>query len=123
MAQNRNRRLSSDELRADRQALSGIQLLTDYAPTNNAYSAARLEALRHAMEAAQQAELRANQAQAIARDLAAATEWAMHDSLLGTKTQVIAQYGSDAHEVQLLGLRRKSERRRPMRRTQIASTT
>ena len=116
MGQKRNRRLPADELQADRQTLNGIQLLTDYAPTNKAYSAARLEELRQAMEAAQQAELRANQAQAIARDLAIATEWAMHDWLLGSKTQVVAQYGSDGHELPLVGLKRKSERRRPVRR-------
>ena len=123
MPTHRNRRIPTDELQADRQALSGIRLLTDYAPMNRACSTVRLEELGHAMEAAQQAEARAIQAQAIARDLAIASEWAMHDALLNAKTQVIAQYGSDAHEVQLLGLKRKSERRRPMRRAAAAEAT
>ena len=73
------------------------------------------------MEQAQQAKLRAAQAQAIARELAIAAEWAMHDCLLGAR-QVIAQYGADAHEVELLGLKRKSERRRPVRRAAVATT-
>ena len=122
MTTNRSRRLPADDIQANRQALSGIQMLSDYAPMNNAYSAARLEELRQAMEQAQQAELRAAQAQAIARELAMAAEWAMHDCLLGAKTQVIAQYGPDAHALPLLGLRRKSERRRPVRRAAGATT-
>jgi hypothetical protein len=122
MASNRNRRLSTDELQANRQALSGIQLLTDYAPANTTYTAAHLSELGRAMEEAQQAELRAAQAQAIARELAIAAEWALHDGLLGAKAQVIAQYGPDAHAVQLLGLKRKSERRRPVRRAAVATT-
>nr|MDQ2998460.1 hypothetical protein [Chloroflexota bacterium] len=77
MPTNRSRRIPADELQANRQVLSGIRLLTDYAPMNRAYSAAHLEELGRAMEAAQQAEARASQAQAIARDLAIATEWAM----------------------------------------------
>ena len=66
--------------------------------------------------------MRAAQAQAIARDLAIAAEWALHDGMLGAKAQVIAQYGPDAHAVQLLGLKRKSERRRPVRRAAVATT-
>jgi hypothetical protein len=66
---------------------------------------------------------RAVQALATARDLAAAAEWALHDGMLGAKAQVIAQYGPDAHAVQLLGLKRKSERRRPVRRAAIVATT
>jgi hypothetical protein len=47
----------------------------------------------------------------------------MHDSLLGAKTQMVAQYGSDAHELQLVGLKRKSERRRPVRRAAVIEPT
>src|SRR6266540_6872688 len=72
MTTNRNRRLPTDDIQANRQALSGIQLLSDYAPANKTYSAANLGELGRAMEEAQQAELRAMQALAITRDLAAA---------------------------------------------------
>ena len=123
MPTSRNNRLPSSHIQANRQALSGVQLLTDYAPTNKAYSAAHLADLGRAMEAAQQAEARAAQALAIAREQALAAEWALHDGLLGAKAQVIAQYGPDAHAVQLLGLKRKSERRRPVRRAAAGATT
>ena len=123
MSPKSKRRLSLEELQADRQAVNGIQLLVDYEPRNIAYSVAKLQELNRAMEFAQQAELRANQAQAIARDLAIAAEWATHDFLLGAKTQMVAQYGVDGHELQLVGLKRKSDRRRPARRAAAAETT
>ena len=117
MALNRSRRLSSDEIQANRNALIGVQSLPDYAPTNSAYSAAQLADLGRAMEEARQAEVRAAQSLALARDAAAAAEWALHEGILGARTQVLAQYGPDSNAVQLVGLKRKSERRRPARRS------
>ena len=116
MGTNRNRRLPADVLLADRQVLVGIQLLTDYAPFNSAYSAEKLAELRQAMEAAQQAELSAQQALTAARDAAQVAEWAVHDGVIGARDQVVAQYGPDSNAMQLVGRKRKSERRRPARR-------
>ena len=116
MVSNHSRRLSPDELQADRNALIGVQSLADYAPHNSAYSAAQLAELGQAMEEARRAEVRAVQALAAARDAAQAAEWALHEGILGAKAQVIAQYGPDSNAVQLLGLKRKSERKRPVRR-------
>jgi hypothetical protein len=56
------------------------------------------------------------QALKTARDIAAEAEWALRDGILGARTQVIAQYGADSYAVQLVGLKRKSERRRTVRR-------
>jgi hypothetical protein len=97
-----------------------VPRLADYAPTNGAYSARALADLERAMEEAQQAEVRAIQALAAARDAAMAAEWALHEGILGAKAQVIAQYGPDSNAVQLLGLKRKSERKRPVRRATVA---
>jgi hypothetical protein len=116
MTPNRNRRLPQDDLQADRHALIGVQSLPDYAPMSGAYSAMTLADLQRTMDEAQQAEVRAVQALATVRDAAAAAEWAFHEGMLGAKAQVIAQYGPDSSAVQLLGLKRKSERRRPARR-------
>jgi hypothetical protein len=116
MALNRSRRLSSAEIQASRNALIGLQSLTDYLPSNSAYAASHLADLGRVVDEARQAEVRAAQALAMARDAAAAAEWALHEGILGARTQVIAQYGPDSNAVQLLGLKRKSERRRPARR-------
>jgi hypothetical protein len=112
----RNRRLSPENLQSNRNAVVGVQSLPDYKPTNPAYTTACLLELVHAMEAARQAEVRAVQQLAIARDLAAAAEWALYDGVLGARSQVIAQYGPDSHAVQVIGLKRKSERKRAARK-------
>ena len=120
MASNTNRRLSPDHVKADRNALIGVQSLPDYMPYNSAYSAAALAELGRAADEARQAEMRAIQMLAAARDAAGAAEWALHEGILGARAQVIAQYGPDSHAMQLLGLKRKSERRRPVRRATAA---
>ena len=52
-----------------------------------------------------------------ARAEAAEAEVNFHDIVVGAKEQVRAQYGSDSNEVQAPGLKKKSERKRPIRRT------
>jgi hypothetical protein len=121
MTQNRNRRLSPDHVQANRNALIGVQSLSDYAPSNTAYSTATLAELGRAMDEARQAEVRAAQALAAARDAAQTAKWALHEGILGARAQAIAQYGPDSTAVQLLGLKRKSERKRPVRRGAMAS--
>jgi len=116
MPTTRTRRVPTDLMEAARTALIGLQSLPDYMPANSAYSAARLAELGRAREEARQAEVRAAQALALARDTAAAAEWALHDGILGARAQVLAQYGPDDQAVQMVGLKRKSERKRPARR-------
>ncbi|HWQ13731.1 MAG TPA: hypothetical protein VNL77_13085 [Roseiflexaceae bacterium] len=117
MTNGRARRLSPDDIQSNRNALIGLHSLPDYQPLNAAFTTAALAELARAMDEAQQAENRALQALAAARDAAYAAEWALHEGILGAKRQVLAQYGADSHAVQLLGLKRRSARRRPVRRT------
>jgi hypothetical protein len=102
--------------------VAGVQTLPDYKPTNSVYTAARLAELTRSMDAARQAEMRAVQQLTIARDVAAAAEWALYEGVLGARTQVVAQYGSDSHAVQVIGLKRKSERKRPARKPAAPTT-
>lgn len=116
MPRNRSNRLPADDIQANRNALIGLQSLPDYAPSNRVYAAPNLADLGRAMEQAREDEVRAVQALARARAAAAEAEWALHDGILGAKAQVIAQYGADSNAVQLVGLKRKSERKRSARR-------
>lgn len=113
---NPSRRLSADILKANRNAFIALKTLPDYAPLNKNYSTEQLVSLVATMEEAQQSEIRAQHALAAARDAAAAAELAVHNAILGVKAQVIAQYGADSDQVQALGLKKKSERKRPVRR-------
>jgi hypothetical protein len=53
---------------------------------------------------------------AAAREAAVEAEWELHEIVQNIKDQAKAQYGSDSHAMELLGLKRKSERRRAARR-------
>lgn len=115
-----SRRLSPDEIKADREALLALKNIGDYAPANPAYSVAAAAALGDAFEQAEQARLLAENNLDAARDQAMVAALALHDALLGVKAQVIAQYGNDSFEIQALGLKRKSDRKRPTRRAPVS---
>src|SRR5690242_15427797 len=121
MALNENRRLPQDEIQADRTALLAIRELRDYSPLNPTFSAEALASLDAALRRAQEEELRLRNALEAARDAATTAAWALHNGILGAKAQVIAQYGHDSNAVQALGLKKKSERKRPARRNGTGS--
>ena len=115
MAVNQSRRLRSEELDADHEAVVAVQSIASYKPLNPSYSTGTLVELNNARDAAQRAEIQAQQALATARDVACAAEWALHNAVLGARTQVRAQFGDDSNEVQAIGLKKRSERKRPAR--------
>jgi hypothetical protein len=114
-------RLPSQVVEADRATLRALQDLSDYTPINVEYSAASLRDLEAAMTEALLAEERTRIALEMIRDKAIEAVQVFHDAILGAKAQVIAQYGSNSHAVQAIGLKRKSERKRPTRRAHAAS--
>jgi hypothetical protein len=121
MAINQNRRLRPEELDDDRQAVVAAQSLPEYQPLNPAYSADMLVKLKNKRDEAQQTETRAQQALATARDIACAAEWALHNAVIGARKQVMAQYGDDSNEIQAMGLKKRSDRKRPVRATRPAA--
>jgi len=116
MAVNQTRRLSLEVLRADHMTLVALHALADYHPHNPAHTAEAIAGLDETLEQAHEIEIRTGNTHESARNGAIAAEWAVHNALLGAKAQVIAQYGTDSDAVQSLGLKRKSERKRPTRR-------
>jgi len=96
-------------LQADLDSLTALRSFSDYATANQAYALQKLESTLTDMKSTQDAELAPQNTLAFARDAASATEWDLHNMLLGAKDQVIAQYGSDSDQVQSLGLKKKSE--------------
>jgi hypothetical protein len=120
MAKNPTKRIRPIVLQDDLEALTTLQGLSTYAPSNTAYAKTALTAKLTAMKAAQDAELHARNAFNSARDAANAAEWDLHNAVLGAKDQVIAQYGKDSDQIQALGLKKKSERKAPVRRVKAA---
>lgn len=123
LAQRSNTRLAPATLEADRDTLLALQGLTDYQPRNPAFSVATLTGLETTLTRSEQEELRLRIAYEAARDRVQKAAQAFHDATLGAKTEVIAQYGADSDEVQAIGLKRKSDRRRPTRRAAASPAT
>src|SRR5437870_8558904 len=99
----------SEDIKADRDALTGVRSLGDYAPRNDAHSVARLTELQQAMEAAHKAVVDAGEALVAARAAEVEAERAFHEGILGIKSEVLTQYGPDSKVLKLLGLKPKSE--------------
>jgi hypothetical protein len=112
VSNDRSYRIKSETLEADRAALAGLQGLSAYAPTKQAYSVKALVALNQALDQARQHEIQVQNALAAARDAARVAEWSLHDAMLGAKAEVIVQFGADSDAIQALGLKKKSKRRR-----------
>jgi hypothetical protein len=72
--------------------------------------------LQASLTEAEQAEQAARVALDQARAARAEATHLYHDAVVAARTQVIAQYGSDAAAVSLVGLTRRSERKRPVKR-------
>ena len=122
MASNSTQRVPAQTLQADRESYIAMQSMTDYTPANVNYSSAELVDSYQSMEAALAAEINALHALQAARAAARQAERKFHEAILGATDQVIAQYGVDSNQVQAMGLKKKSERRRKARRVAAPST-
>ncbi|WP_394796479.1 hypothetical protein [Armatimonas sp.] len=113
---NTRRRLSKPDLQNDDVRLTGMRNLVGYTPANHDYDIAKIDASDAEMKAFQETERAAYAAYIAARDNATEAEHKRHTLLLGGGEQVAAQYGKNSNEYQSLGLKKKSEYKRPVRR-------
>lgn len=116
MAKDQTKRLIAAILQSDKDSYAALQSINGYNPNNPAYALTEVSKAKTDMESAQAAETQAAAALATARDNAVAAEWAFHNKMLGTKDQVIAQFGKDSNEVQEIGLKKVSEYKARARR-------
>jgi hypothetical protein len=123
MAKNETRRMKTAELADDEEIYAAVKDMPTYAPSNPAYTIAALDASNAEVVLARQLETQAAAAAAAARDNAVAAEWKRHNLILGTKDQVVAQYGPDSNEVQAIKLKKKSEYKSPGRKTKTGGGT
>jgi hypothetical protein len=107
-------------LAADHTTVMALQNLLDYQPVNPIYSTAQILQLQASLAQAKQADQLAEGSRVQARAFLIEISRRYHDAVLGARTQVVAQYGPDSTAVTLIGLTRKSERKRPVKRTVAA---
>jgi hypothetical protein len=117
MAKNETKRVPPGILVDDEEVYAAVKAMTDYAPANQAYTQAKLDAGHVALEAAHHALVQAEAAADAARDALVARQWDFHNLILGTKNQVMAQYGPNSDQVQAVKLKKKSEYKAPQRKT------
>ena len=115
MAQNKNHRIQPQVLKTDIDDLRALKAIGDYKPVNPAYTIQAVAAKHDAMQAALEAESNAQDVLDAKRDAAVAAQWDYHNAVLGVKKQIVAQYGEDSDQLASLGIKKKSERKAPVR--------
>ncbi len=115
-SQDTTRRLSRQTITQDTTSLHGLQTINNYTTTRADATEESLQTAYQKMLTLQQVE---NEKQALSRaatDAARLAEWEFHNAVLAMKEVVRGQYGSDSNQAQAVGLKKKSDRKRPSRK-------
>ena len=96
MAKNESKRLKPAQVADDKARAANLQAITGYAPANPAYAAGKVTAAAAKVDEKQADESRTKAAADTARDESVASEWELHNVVLGAKDQVVAQFGRDS---------------------------
>jgi hypothetical protein len=107
------RRISPDTLTQDIQSWNGLQAIHTYHPPRPEASLETLQRAYQTMLMHQQLLVEKQAAYKAASDAVKRSEWAFHDAVLAMKDAVRGQYGADSNEVQTIGFKKKSQRKRP----------
>ncbi|MEH1967936.1 hypothetical protein [Nostoc sp.] len=118
--QDKTRRLPSQSISQDITSLHGLQTITTYNTSRADASVANLQQAYQTMLTQQQAETEKLTLYRAATDAARLAEWEFHNAVLAMKEVVRGQYGSDSDQAQAVGLKKKSERKRPNRKKSVA---
>ena len=113
MAYRRSTIFSAPQLAANRAVLRALKLLTDYRPPNSAFSKEALLALDAELSDVEQREFELETSLAAVRAARNELSSKLHAGVLGAKAAVLSQYGPDSDALASLGLKKKSDYRRP----------
>ncbi|PYS82440.1 MAG: hypothetical protein DMF67_12825 [Acidobacteria bacterium] len=117
MAQNHTKSLKPSVIAADRDSLSAVQAITDYAPANRDYTTQSLLDAQTEMDAKMAALAQAEAVFKAARDDAVAATHRFHNKVVGMRDSIGAQYGKDSNQFQSVGRKKTTEYKKPTRRT------
>ncbi|MEH2183388.1 hypothetical protein [Nostoc sp.] len=119
-AQDKTRCLPSQSISQDINSFHGLQTISTYNTTRTDASVANLQQSYQTMLAQQQSETEKLTLYRAATDAARLAEWEFHNAVLAMKEVIRGQYGSDSDQAQAVGLKNKSERKRPNRQKSVA---
>lgn len=111
------KRLSRSMIDDDRQTFLALKNIPDYSPLNKDVEISKVEALEQAMQAAQDQETLQEHMLNALRDKSTLAERDFHDAITECKQQVRAQYGPNSDEVNSIGLKKKMDYQRRVRKT------
>jgi hypothetical protein len=109
MAKNETRRIKPSDLLEDEEVYHALKGITNYTPANADYAMSAVDTAYTDWQTARREEAQAVADLAAKRDNAVAKSWAFHNKILGSKNQVIAQFGDNSNEVQAMKRKKKSE--------------
>lgn len=115
VASSSNRRLSPQLINQDIDSLNGLKAISSYTTARSQATPEALQQAYQTMLAQQQSETEKLALYRAAADAARVAEWEFHNAILALKEVVRGQYGSDSNEAQAIGLKKKSDRKRPAR--------
>ncbi len=118
--QDTTRRLSRQTIVQDTTSLHGLQTINNYTTTRADATEENLQTAYQTMLTLQQVENEKLALYRAAVDAARLAEWEFHNGVLAMKEVVRGQYGSDSNQAQAVGLKKKSERKRPSRKKSVA---
>ncbi|MEH2209940.1 hypothetical protein [Nostoc sp.] len=118
--QNTTNRLRPQTISQDIDSFHGLQTVINYNTTRADASSANLQEAYQAMLISQQTETEKLALYRAAADAARLAEWEFHNAVLAMKEVVRGQYGSDSDQAQAVGLKKKSDRKRPSRKKTVA---
>jgi hypothetical protein len=114
--QDTTRRLRLKVISQDITSFHGLQAVSTYNTTRAEASVVNLQQTYQAMLVQQQMETEKLASYRAAVDAARLAEWEFHNAVLAMKEVVRGQYGSDSDQAQAVGLKKKSNRKRPSRK-------
>ncbi|WP_414579177.1 hypothetical protein [Anabaena sp. CCY 9402-a] len=120
ITQNTTRRLRPQLISEDVSSWHGLKTITTYETNRADASAANLQQAYQAMLAQQQTETEKQALYRAAADAARLAEWEFHNAVLAMKEVVRGQYGLNSDQAQAVGLKKKSEYKRPSRKKTVA---
>jgi hypothetical protein len=114
------KRLAREIIQQDVESMNGLAAILGYQTNRPEATPEGLQAAYHTMLAKQQRE---TEQQVIAREAAETARTAeqdFHNAVLAMKEAVKGQFGSDGKEAVAIGLKRKSDRKLPTRKSKVA---
>ncbi|PSR15923.1 hypothetical protein C8255_20570 [filamentous cyanobacterium CCP3] len=112
-----SRRIPAKTIEADIDSFHGTGFIKNYIPVRSEATPEALKAAYEDMRAKQQNETELLAAIKAASAAARLAEVEFHDRVMAMKETVRGQFGSNSDEAQAVGYKRKSEYKRPRRRS------